>query len=139
MKTLSCGILVYNANNELLIGHATGQKHWDIPKGSIEPGEEPIDCAIREAHEEFGLVFFPDELADIGEFNYNSAKNLHLFVFRDLNNVVDVDGCKCTSKFTDHRGKEVFEIDAFKWASTEEQEKLLSKSLKRLLFSDTVL
>lgn len=29
--------------------------HWDLPGGGPEPGEAPIDCALRELHEEFGL------------------------------------------------------------------------------------
>jgi bis(5'-nucleosidyl)-tetraphosphatase len=30
-------------------------KNWDFPKGLVEPGEEPIDTAKREAAEETGL------------------------------------------------------------------------------------
>jgi len=29
---------------------------WQIPKGAIEPGEEPVQAAIRELHEELGLL-----------------------------------------------------------------------------------
>lgn len=32
-----------------------GEGAWQIPKGAIEPGEEPIDAAIREVHEELGV------------------------------------------------------------------------------------
>ncbi|HYZ48207.1 MAG TPA: NUDIX domain-containing protein [Sphingomonas sp.] len=28
---------------------------WQIPKGAVEPGEEPLDAAFREAEEELGL------------------------------------------------------------------------------------
>lgn len=31
-------------------------KNWDFPKGRVEPGEEPIDAAKREAQEETGLT-----------------------------------------------------------------------------------
>ena len=30
-------------------------KNWDFPKGVVEPGEEPIDAAKREATEETGI------------------------------------------------------------------------------------
>jgi 8-oxo-dGTP pyrophosphatase MutT (NUDIX family) len=30
--------------------------HWVLPKGLIEPGEQPVDAAVREVHEETGLV-----------------------------------------------------------------------------------
>jgi 8-oxo-dGTP pyrophosphatase MutT (NUDIX family) len=29
--------------------------HWVLPKGLIEPGERPVDAAVREVHEETGL------------------------------------------------------------------------------------
>jgi 8-oxo-dGTP pyrophosphatase MutT (NUDIX family) len=31
-------------------------RHWDFPKGSVEPGEDPLAAAIREVEEESGLT-----------------------------------------------------------------------------------
>jgi bis(5'-nucleosidyl)-tetraphosphatase len=31
-------------------------RHWDFPKGLVEPGEDPLAAAAREAHEEAGLT-----------------------------------------------------------------------------------
>lgn len=31
-------------------------KNWDFPKGSVEPGEDPLACARREVKEETGLA-----------------------------------------------------------------------------------
>lgn len=28
---------------------------WDLPGGGREPGESPVDCALREVEEEFGI------------------------------------------------------------------------------------
>ncbi|GLK66111.1 NUDIX domain-containing protein [Paracoccus kondratievae] len=36
--------------------------HWDLPGGGAEPGESPIECALRELHEEFGLRIDPGRL-----------------------------------------------------------------------------
>jgi len=47
MKALSCGILVFNPSSELLLCHATGTFVWDIPKGGGEPGETPLQTALR--------------------------------------------------------------------------------------------
>ncbi len=30
--------------------------NWDFPKGGMEPGEQPLDCAHREVEEETGLT-----------------------------------------------------------------------------------
>ena len=75
---LSCGLLVINEQGELLVGHSTGSTHWDLPKGLIDPGETPIACALREAREEFGLVFGPERLVDLGRHAYYRGKDLHL-------------------------------------------------------------
>jgi bis(5'-nucleosidyl)-tetraphosphatase len=31
-------------------------RNWDFPKGLVEPGEDPLAAAVREAHEETGLT-----------------------------------------------------------------------------------
>jgi bis(5'-nucleosidyl)-tetraphosphatase len=30
-------------------------RNWDFPKGLVEPGEAPLEAALREVHEETGL------------------------------------------------------------------------------------
>jgi 8-oxo-dGTP pyrophosphatase MutT (NUDIX family) len=39
----------------LLVRHTYGQRHWDLPGGKVERGEEPIVAGRREAIEELGL------------------------------------------------------------------------------------
>ncbi|TDB83939.1 NUDIX hydrolase [Actinomadura sp. KC216] len=51
--------------------HATRQWHWEIPRGSPEPGETPEQTARRELHEEIGvparsIEFLGDFYADTG-------------------------------------------------------------------------
>ena len=36
--------------------------HWDLPGGGAEPGEAPVECALRELAEEFGLHLSPDRV-----------------------------------------------------------------------------
>jgi 8-oxo-dGTP pyrophosphatase MutT (NUDIX family) len=38
----------------LLIQHQQG--HWSFPKGRLDPGEKPYECASRELREETGLT-----------------------------------------------------------------------------------
>lgn len=35
---------------------------WDLPGGGAEPGETPVECALRELREETGLVLDPARL-----------------------------------------------------------------------------
>ena len=44
MKTTSCGILVCNADEELLLCHATGTSRWDIPS-QMNPGSSRLIAA----------------------------------------------------------------------------------------------
>jgi predicted NUDIX family NTP pyrophosphohydrolase len=65
MSATSAGILVYRRQGPrlaFLLGHPGGPLWarkdlgaWMVPKGLIEPGEAPIDAAVREFEEETGL------------------------------------------------------------------------------------
>jgi len=54
----SVGILPLLTGNRVLLirqyRHAVGQTIWEIPAGTMEPGETPIECARRELEEETG-------------------------------------------------------------------------------------
>jgi predicted NUDIX family NTP pyrophosphohydrolase len=60
----SAGILVFrrdHADLRLLLAHPGGpywakrdEGAWSIPKGELEDGEAPLDCALRELREELG-------------------------------------------------------------------------------------
>ena len=53
-KEKSCGCIVINNKNEvLLIHHNAG--HWDFPKGHMEEGETEVQTAIREVKEETNI------------------------------------------------------------------------------------
>ncbi|HSW07841.1 NUDIX hydrolase [Aquabacterium sp.] len=131
MKRLSCGILVINAQRELLLCHATGTWHWDIPKGGTEPGETPLQSAQREALEETGLRFEADELHDLGRFSYRSDKDLHLFMA--LSGRFDAATCVCTSHYRDSWGRSRPEMDGFEWTPFERVHRRCSRHMVTLL------
>jgi len=57
VKHRSAGIVVVRQQDHawrLLVLRA--YRHWDFPKGLIEPGESPLAAARRETREETGLV-----------------------------------------------------------------------------------
>ena len=70
-----------NGAVEVLLGHMGGpfwqrrQKGaWTIPKGEVEPGEEPLAVARREFHEELGMPVPPGDLVDLGEVRQAGGK-----------------------------------------------------------------
>jgi 8-oxo-dGTP pyrophosphatase MutT (NUDIX family) len=130
MKTTSCGIVVLNGAGELLLCHATGGSYWDIPKGTGEAGESALQTALREAAEECGLVFAPEELLDLGRFRYRPGKDLHLFAA--WTERFETRRCHCSSYFRDRFGRERPEMDGFAWVPLAEAGARASKSLGAL-------
>jgi 8-oxo-dGTP pyrophosphatase MutT (NUDIX family) len=131
VKRLSCGILVLNPQRELLLCHATGTFVWDIPKGGAEVGEAPLQTAIRETAEETGLRFVPEDLLELGCFEYRPAKDLHLFAA--LVDRVDPGGLRCHSHFVDVWGRRRPEMDAYRWTTFERVPRRCTPRMGRLL------
>lgn len=131
MKTTSCGILVCNPHDELLLCHATGTSYWDIPKGSAEAGESALQTALREAAEECSLVFAPDDLLELGRFVYRPGKDLHLYAV--LIERLDTRGCRCHTQFRDRFGRLRAEMDGFAWVPFAELPRHCAKSMNALL------
>jgi ADP-ribose pyrophosphatase len=46
--------------------HAVGRALWELPAGSLKDGEDPEKAAIRECHEEVGLI--PTRVERLGSF-----------------------------------------------------------------------
>ena len=47
MKMISCGVIILNEFDEILMGHSTGNTFYDLPKGGVEEGEaSPVDTVL---------------------------------------------------------------------------------------------
>jgi predicted NUDIX family NTP pyrophosphohydrolase len=84
---ISAGILAYRRRYELevLLAHPGGPfwakkdaAAWTIPKGLIEPGDDPIGAARREFKEETGFVA-KGEMIELAPVRQKSGKLVHAF------------------------------------------------------------
>lgn len=133
MKT-SCGVIIVNEQNELFMGHSTGNKFYDIPKGLLDEGETEYQCALRECNEETSIDLSNKSLKDLGLFPYNKEKNLHLFIVFLNKNEIELENLVCNSFFEDFYTKKMKpEVDEFKWVSLNELTEHCAKSMGKLL------
>jgi ADP-ribose pyrophosphatase len=65
--------------------HPIGKRLLELPAGTLDPGEEPEVCAVRECREEIGM--FPGQLTPLGGAflapGY-STEYLHFYLAKDL-------------------------------------------------------
>ena len=88
MPASSAGILMYRRTGtaiEVLLVHPGGPfwrnkdaRAWSIPKGEIEPGEDPADVAQREFLEELGSAA-GQPLTPLGEIRQRGGKRVIAF------------------------------------------------------------
>lgn len=100
----SAGLILFRRRQgvlEVLLAHPGGPfwtgRHegaWTIPKGGIDPGEEPLQTAIREFREETG--FEPKgPYSSLGRIVQRSGKIVHAWAFEG-----DCDPSSMTSNMT---------------------------------------
>ena len=130
-RQTSCGVIVTD-RKRILLGHATRSPRWDIPKGTAEPDESFVDAAVRELHEETGLVASPHDLVALGVHSYLHGKDLALFVW-ELSQLPDPQSLTCSSHFALPNGTLLPEFDRFGLFSLDEARSRVGKNLARLL------
>jgi len=60
-------------DGSLLTVRKRGTSMFMLPGGKLEPGESAVDCAVREAAEEVGLVFVAADLVELGDWTAAAA------------------------------------------------------------------
>jgi 8-oxo-dGTP pyrophosphatase MutT (NUDIX family) len=82
-RRFSAGVVVVHvagADVQYLLLRA--YKNWDFPKGLVEPGEQPLDAALREVREETtleNLVFdWGRDFVDTGPYNKGKISRYYL-------------------------------------------------------------
>lgn len=125
--TVTCGTLITDGKH-VLLGHSTGNKHWDIPKGLKDPHETVLEAALREMEEETDIKATASELVYLGTFPYTKGKHLALFVMH-VAELIDLSKIKCTSMVHLPNRRPFPELDAFEWCEWENVDQKISKSL----------
>ena len=105
---------------EVQYRHPVGEYLLEIPAGTLEPGESPIDCAKRELMEETG--YHARELIELGKIHMipaYSSEEIHVFIARGLTLAEqDLDPDEIIEVVTYPLAKAVQMIDAGKITDT---------------------
>ncbi|MBO0832046.1 MAG: NUDIX domain-containing protein [Actinobacteria bacterium] len=57
--------VVLDDSDRVLLGRRSDTGGWALPGGIIDPAEEPADAAVREIHEETGVLAVPERLVAV--------------------------------------------------------------------------
>lgn len=126
----SCGIIFYRSG-EILVGHSSGQSHWDLPKGKAEEGETFIEAAIRECKEETDHNVTEKDLTLLGNVQYRKGKRLVLYFSTKTPELGDL---KCNSTYVNKRGIVKSEFDEYMYIPVQDCSKYLTKRMCNSIF-----
>jgi len=89
---LSSGVVVVSVRPMLRFLLLRAYRNWDFPKGLVEPGEKPIDAALREVREETTLenLCFDWGMEFIETGPYNKGKISRYYVARSSETAVQL-------------------------------------------------
>ena len=138
------GVMLLNRSGQVFVGQRldTTLEAWQMPQGGIDPGEAPLDTAVRELGEETGIAADLVELIAEAprEFRYDLPPELigkvwkgqyrgqiqRWFLFRFLGNDADINIQTAHPEFR-----------AWRWADPRELPSLIVP-FKRALYEDVL-
>jgi 8-oxo-dGTP diphosphatase len=101
---------------EVLLVHRPAYQDWSLPKGKLDPGEEPTACALREVEEETGVACtIGEELGSVTYEEHNKRKGVSL--------LKEVTFFEMRPSTTRHRPPDD-EVDEMCWSPIDEAREL---------------
>lgn len=136
---VSAGLILYRTGPsglQVLIAHMGGplwakkERGWSIPKGEIDPGEEPLDTARREFREEVGIEPPPGAPIHLGEVTQKSGKRVLAWAIEGDLNPFDQVSVTCRIEWPPKSGKtiEIPEVDRVEWVAPATAKNLVNKA-----------
>jgi predicted NUDIX family NTP pyrophosphohydrolase len=135
----SAGVLLFRRTPALqvFVAHMGGpfwekrnEHAWSMPKGLLEPGEEPLHAALREFAEEIGVPAPSVDWVDLGTVRASSSKVLHVFAGEAPGfEVGELRPGMFSMEWPPRSGRtaEFPEVDEARWADAAEARTLLVK------------
>lgn len=141
---ISAGLLLYRGTSphlEVFLAHPGGpfwqardEGVWTIPKGMIDPGEEPLDAARREFHEETGVVpvgpFF-----ELGSIRQKGGKVVHAWAWKGDADPREVTSNTATIEWPRNSGRMLTfpEVDRCAWFDLPAARERINPAQRELL------
>lgn len=66
-------VVIRNTDGEVLTVRKSGTDRFMLPGGKPEPGETPVQTAVRECAEELSVELWPEDLRQLGTFHAEAA------------------------------------------------------------------
>jgi predicted NUDIX family NTP pyrophosphohydrolase len=144
MPKESAGLLMYRTRDgkvEFLLAHPGGpfwlQKDdgvWTVPKGELEPGEDPLAAARREFEEELGFKPHGTFVA-LTPVKQKSGKVVRAWAFEGDWDPSRIRSNTCVIEWPPHSGRrlEVPEVDRAAWFGLAEAERKINPAQVPLL------
>ena len=144
MKKRSAGILLFRkaeAGVEVFLVHPGGPHFakkdlgvWTVPKGEYLDGEQPLEAAKREFHEETGFAVSGDFL-DLGWIKQKGGKIVTAWAFEGDGDPDKLVSNYCEVEWPPNSGRliEIPEVDRGSWFSLDEAKERIKSTQIPLL------
>lgn len=137
-KKVSAAVLISDGNRFLAI-HPTGwsSNAWEIPKGSIDDGENAKQTAVREFYEETGVKINMSNLRKVGRYALRSDKDIILFTY-STDDLPITASMRCLSSYHPNKLEGDYEttlpeVDKWMYITPDQIDKYIRKEMRSMI------